>query len=103
MRRSLFQTLNGFDETFFMYGEDLDLSYRIREKGYKIIYYPVYEVLHLKHQSGLKKNTIAVRSKTKEYFYEAMKIFYRKHYSHHHSSLVNSMIYFFIDLKAKIS
>lgn len=103
MRRSLFETLKGFDETFFMYGEDLDLSYRIKEKGYKIIYYPKFDVLHLKHQSGLKKKKTAIRSKTKEYFYDAMKIFYRKHYATLHTPFVNSLIYFFIDLKAKIS
>ena len=101
MKRTIFEKLGGFDEEFFMYGEDLDLSFRIKEAGYTIWYYPKYEVLHLKHQSGLKKNKTAVRSKTKEYFYNAMKIFYRKHYAPLHSKIVNTMIYLFIDLKSK--
>lgn len=101
IKRAVFEKVGGFDEEFFMYGEDLDLSFRIKEAGYTIWYYPKFEVLHLKHQSGLKKNKTAVRSKTKEYFYNAMKIFYRKHYAPLHSEIVNTMIYLFIDLKSK--
>ncbi len=102
-RKELYDRIGGFDEEFFMYGEDLDLSYRIKQLGYKIMYYPKCEVLHLKHQSGLKKKKSSVRSKTKQYFYEAMKIFYRKHYAPLHSSFVNRIIYTSIDLKSKYS
>lgn len=102
-RRSILDALGGFDETFFMYGEDLDLSFRIKQTGRTIIYYPKYEVLHLKHQSGLKKKKSTVRSKTKQYFYDAMKIFYKKHYASTHSTFVNTCIYFIIDLKSKLS
>ncbi|CAN5122783.1 glycosyltransferase family 2 protein [soil metagenome] len=102
IRRSIFEDLGGFDEEFFMYGEDLDLSYRVKQNGFTIMYYPKYMVLHLKHQSGLKKNKTSVRSKTKQYFYDAMRIFYRKHYASQHSSIVNNLIYTFIDIKAKL-
>ncbi len=96
--------VGGFDDkNFFLYGEDLDLSYRIKEKGYKIIYYPKFLVLHLKHTSGLKKKNSSVQNQSKEYFYKAMKIFYKKHYEKIHSQFINTLVYFAIDFKKKIS
>ncbi|MDP3974570.1 MAG: glycosyltransferase family 2 protein, partial [bacterium] len=54
-RKKILDTIDGFDDkTFFLYGEDIDLSFRIKELGYKILYYPKYSVLHLKSVSGLK-------------------------------------------------
>ncbi|MFO0703317.1 MAG: hypothetical protein U0525_01165 [Patescibacteria group bacterium] len=47
------KSLGGFDEKYFMYGEDLDLCYRIYEKGFKLLWYPKYSVLHLKFLSGI--------------------------------------------------
>jgi GT2 family glycosyltransferase len=98
-RKSLVDRLGGFDESFFMYGEDIDLAFRIKELGYKIIYYPVYNVTHLKYQSGIKTKKETVRSKTKQYFYDAMKIFYKKHYAAKNPSFINTLIYWVIDLK----
>lgn len=73
LKRSLYTTLNGFDEDFFMYGEDIDLSYRARQLGYKNYYLGTTTVLHFKGESTMK-NT--VQSKR---FYEAMQLFYKKH------------------------
>jgi GT2 family glycosyltransferase len=92
--------VKGFDESFFMYGEDLDLSFRIKENNYKILYYPFDEVVHLKYSSGLKKDA-ETSKKTKKYFYEAMKIFYKKHYEKKSSFLINKFVYFIIDFKSK--
>ena len=47
IRRSLFEELKGFDETFFMYFEESDLCQRVREKGYKIVYTPSVSLIHL--------------------------------------------------------
>lgn len=102
-RKKLVQAMNGFDETFFMYGEDLDLAYRMKELDYKIVYYPLSTVLHLKYQSGLKKGLKKTESKTKKHFYDAMKIFYKKHYEASNPSFLNKIVYSFIDLKEKIS
>ncbi len=102
-RRSLMDALGGFDETFFMYGEDLDLSYRIKEAGYDVIYYPSGTVLHLKYQSGLKKDQKTTKSKTRRYFYEAMRIFYKKHYEKTNPSFLNKFIYLSIRLKERMS
>lgn len=102
-RKSILDELNGFDEAFFMYGEDLDLAYRMKQIGYKIVYYPQSTVLHLKYQSGLKTDKKKTKNKTKEYFYNAMKIFYKKHYEKSTPFFINKLVYFFIDLKSKIS
>ncbi len=66
-----------FDEDFFMYGEDLDLCYRIKENGFEIHYNPnLGKVIHHKGQSGKR-----LKLKTTYEFYRAMSVFYDKHYS----------------------
>ncbi len=92
-RKTLMDRLGGFDEDFFMYGEDLDLSYRIKQMGLKILFYPHYQVTHLKHQSGFRPKL----------FFEAMSIFYRKHYKQRYPEIVNRLVYGIIDLKKKIA
>ena len=102
MRKSLFEEIGRFDETFFMYGEDIDLSFRIKAKGYRIVFYPSFTVLHLKYQSGLKKDHTSTVSKTKEYFYDAMIIFYKKHYVASYPYLINMMVYSGIRILRKL-
>lgn len=62
------------DETFFMYGEDLDLALRVKENGWKVYYYPGVEILHYKRESSRQSRKAQVE------FYRAMRIFYFKHY-----------------------
>jgi GT2 family glycosyltransferase len=102
-RKSILDKVHGFDNQFFIYGEDLDLSYRIKKLGYKIIYYPLFTVIHLKYQSGFKKPIIKTQDRTKNHFYEAMKIFYDKHFSSKNGKIINKLAHFFINLKQKIS
>ena len=64
------------DETFFMYGEDIDLSYRITQVGYKNYYVPTTSIIHYKGESTKKQSVNYVRI-----FYKAMIIFAEKHYS----------------------
>jgi len=66
----------GFDEDYFMYGEDIDLCYRISQAGFKKYYLPTTTIVHLKGASTEKSN-----SNYSRHFYGAMKIFVRKHYS----------------------
>ena len=100
--KDLMNKLKGFDDkTFFLYGEDLDLSYRVKELGYKIIYFPKYKVLHLKSMSGLKKNNNKIKSASKKHFYSAMRKFYKKHYENKYPKFVKYIVYYFIDLKEK--
>ncbi len=98
-RLSLLKDIQGFDEGFFMYGEDLDLAYRIKKKGYKVIYYPHYTATHFKHHSGLKGKDEGIRKKTRVHFFEAMKIFYTKHYDTKYPFIIKKLIFLFIDFK----
>lgn len=90
IRKNVFDELNGFDENFFMYGEDLDLCFRVKQNNYKVIYFPDVVVMHLKGQSGLN-----IKSKIVLYhFYNAMIIFYDKHYKTRYSWFLTKLIHF---------
>jgi GT2 family glycosyltransferase len=73
-RTAVLQQLGGFDEDFFMYGEDIDLSYRIVKAGYENWFLPT-PMIHYKGESTHKDSMRYVRV-----FYDAMLIFYRKHF-----------------------
>ena len=98
-KREIINTFGGFDKDYFAYGEDIEMAFQIKELGYKIIYYPLWTVLHLKSASGLKKKDIKIREKTSFYFYDSMKIFYQKHYAKDHNWLINQLVYLIIDIK----
>jgi GT2 family glycosyltransferase len=74
LRKSVLDKIGWLDESFFMYGEDIDLSYRIQQGGYKNFYFPE-PIIHYKGEST-KKDFKYVRI-----FYNAMLIFYDKHYA----------------------
>lgn len=76
VKKDLLIQLKGFDEAFFMYGEDIDLSYRIVKSGYKNYYFSDSTVIHFKGESTKKNNLGYVKN-----FYKAMSIFVKKHYS----------------------
>lgn len=76
MRRKALDSVGPLDENFFMYGEDIDLSCRIRNGGYENWYLPV-RILHYKGESTKKTSFKYVHV-----FYDAMLIFFRKHYGH---------------------
>ncbi len=75
VRRSLVEHIGGLDEDFFMYGEDLDWCYRIRQTGHKIYYVPDTQIIHFKGESS-KKSPFQQR----RLFYEAMRLFVQKHF-----------------------
>jgi len=100
VKRHIVETLGGFDEQFFMYGEDLDLAYRIKKLGYCIVYDPAYTVVHLKYQSGLQSDTnTLLRQQTRAYFYDSMAIFYRKHYERKYPQWISRLVYSTIHFK----
>lgn len=72
------------DEAFFMYGEDIDLCYRIKQRGWRVVYHPQVTVLHLKGASSRKSSDRAIIA-----FYDAMRIFHNKHYRARTFWLVN--------------
>jgi N-acetylglucosaminyl-diphospho-decaprenol L-rhamnosyltransferase len=73
------QQVGLLDENFFMYGEDLDWAYRIKQAGWKIYYNADVTVLHYKEAAS--KGNRVIRPKTRYEFYRAMHLFYRKHYA----------------------
>ncbi|MBC3757520.1 glycosyltransferase family 2 protein [Hyunsoonleella sp. SJ7] len=74
LKRKVYMEVGGFDEDYFMYGEDIDLSYSLLKSGYQNYYFGEASVLHFKGESTLKDKKYAER------FYGAMQIFYKKHF-----------------------
>jgi GT2 family glycosyltransferase len=74
-RADALRQLGGFDTDFFMYGEDLDLCYRAKQRGGEIWYYPATSIVHLKGESTRRSSIDALAT-----FYDAMEIFARKHF-----------------------
>jgi GT2 family glycosyltransferase len=93
MRKETLDKVGHLDETFFMYGEDIDLSYRIKLGGYKNYYYPETKIIHYKGESTKKSSVNYVFV-----FYKAMVIFAKKHLSANNAKLfsfaINLAIYF---------
>lgn len=93
MRKEALDKVGLLDETFFMYGEDIDLSWRIIQGGYKNYYYPHTSIIHYKGESTKKGSLNYVFV-----FYNAMIIFAKKHFSEKNaaafSALINVAIYF---------
>lgn len=93
MRIEALEKVGLLDEAFFMYGEDIDLSYRIIKGGYKNYYFPETRIIHYKGESTKKSSVNYVFV-----FYRAMVIFAEKHFSQKNarlfSFLINAAIYF---------
>ena len=93
IRKDALDQIGLLDETFFMYGEDIDLCYRIKQGGWKIVYYGKSKIIHLKGASSKKQ-----KSKLIYEFYRAMYIYYKKHHAFESVFIVNWMVYFGIAL-----
>lgn len=78
-RRVVYEATGGFDERFFMYGEDLDLCKTVQDKGFLIHYVPTSVITHLGGQSSKKS-----RLKSLKNFYHAMWLYYDKHWGQKH-------------------
>ncbi len=98
MRKTALDKAGLLDEDFFMYGEDIDLSYRIIKAGYKNYYFPETTIIHYKGESTKKGSLNYVFI-----FYNAMIIFAKKHFSQKNASLFILVLKFAIWLRAGIS
>ncbi len=95
IRRDALGRAGLLDEAFFMYGEDIDLSYRIIQAGYRNYYFPETKIIHYKGESTKKGSLNYVRT-----FYQAMIIFTQKHFSGRKAGLFVSMLQAAIWLRA---
>ncbi|MEE4260998.1 MAG: glycosyltransferase [Bacteroidales bacterium] len=93
LRKKVLDEIGLLDETFFMYGEDIDLSYRVIKAGYKNYYFPKTRIIHYKGESTKKSSVNYVLV-----FYNAMVIFAKKHFTYKSARLfthlINLAIYF---------
>ena len=98
MRRETLNKIGLLDEDFFMYGEDIDLSYRIILGGYKNYYFPETRIIHYKGESTKKSSVNYVFV-----FYKAMVIFARKHFSQRNAKTFSFLINLAIYLRAAMA
>ena len=98
MRRSVLDEVGLLDEDYFMYGEDIDLSYRILKGGYKNYYFPETRIIHYKGESTKKGSLNYVYI-----FYKAMQIFAKKHFSANNAKIFNIAIDAAIWLRASLA
>lgn len=101
IRADVIDKVGLFDEDFFFYGEDLDLCYRVKKAGYKIVYTPITKIVHLKGgSSGIKKHSAHIskatdqsKSRILKESTRAMRLFYKKHYEHIYPFFINWLMY----------
>lgn len=96
--RKILQKVGGFDEDFFMYGEDIDLSYRIKKAGFSNWYFSQSSIVHFKGESTKKGSLNYVKM-----FYKAMGIFVKKHYAGKQARFYRFLIFVGIFLRAGLS
>ena len=96
IRKDALDKVGLLDETFFMYGEDIDLSYRVLQAGYKNYYLPT-QILHYKGESTKKNSLRYVNA-----FHKAMIIFFRKHFAHY-SGIYSAFITLTIMMKGVVT
>ena len=95
IRKSVLDEIGLLDEQFFMYGEDIDLSFRIQKAGYKNYYFSDTTIIHYKGESTKKASFKYVKT-----FYNAMLIFANKHYKGHNQFIFRLLIRLAIYLRA---
>ena len=97
MRRSVFEAAGGFDESYWMYMEDLDLSYRLAQEGWQSWYEPAATVMHVKGGTVGGKRS----ARLNWHFHRGMYLFYRHHYAPNRSMALNALVY--VGIAAKLA
>lgn len=96
--RVLTEKIGLLDESYFMYGEDIDWCYRFAQAGKLCFYDPSVTVLHHKHKSGLaSKSAWETKERSTAAFFDTMKQFYKKFYAARYPRLVGLVLFFVID------
>ncbi len=94
VRREAFEQVGLLDEDFFMYGEDIDWCYRIKEANWRIVYNPTVSIVHYKGASSRRKPFKIVYE-----FHRAMYLFHKKHFKTKYNFSINGIVYTGITLK----
>jgi GT2 family glycosyltransferase len=110
VRRTAGEEVGWWDEDYFFYGEDIDFCYMLKQKGWKIYYVPDVSITHYKGVSGgikkVSKEIATASEETKERAskcrFNAMRIFYRKHYQQKYPWIVNFLVNIGISVREKI-
>ncbi|MDP8904238.1 MAG: glycosyltransferase family 2 protein [Chloroflexota bacterium] len=97
VRRQVAEQVGGLDESYFMYGEDIDWAYRIKQAGWRVTYTPITTVRHVKGASSRLEPQRTVRA-----FHDAMRIFYRRHYQQRYPRWLSWFIFRAIDVREAI-
>lgn len=111
VRREAGEKISWWDEDFFFYGEDLDLCMRLKKNGWKVFYIPQTSVIHYKGiSSGIKSHSkhlsladIETRRSATTARYDAMKMFYNKHYKRKYPGLITWIVFKAINMKLLVS
>lgn len=98
VRSEVIEQVGGLDEDFFMYGEDIDWCYRIKQAGWEIYYYPHTQITHYKGASSRRRPFKIIYE-----FHRAMILFHKKHYRKKYSIFVNGLVYTGVFVKLGIS
>jgi len=107
VRREVFEEAGRWDEDYFMFGEDIDLCYQIKQHGHQVMFYPQAQALHYHGMTtGLKRHSqeassvdLEARERAYNAFYDTMKIFYNKNYKTKYSRFVRWLIFAGVELK----
>ena len=95
-RRRVYSEIGGFDERFFMYGEDLDFCKRALDKGWKTVYVNDARIIHFGGQSSGKRKVKSLIN-----FYEAMWLYYKKHFKY--NFLINLLVWLGIKFRMVVA
>lgn len=98
VRRSVYETLGGLDEQFFMYAEDLDYCKRVADKGWQTYYLADARITHLGGESTKQRKTKSIKD-----FYGTMWLYYRKHFQTKNFFLLNWIVYIGIVVRCRIA
>ena len=110
VKKEVFEKVGGWDEDFFVYGEDVDLCWRVKQAGFKIFYLPQFECLHYKGASvGTRKESAdvtkadsATKLRMKTETTRAMHLFYKKHMYKKYPWILNKLVELGIGVMEKV-
>ncbi|HEX7321198.1 MAG TPA: glycosyltransferase [bacterium] len=98
VRKDIISRIGYFDEDYFMYGEDIDLCYRIKKAGMKVFYVPTTKAIHYKGESTKKGEFPFISN-----FYTAMLLFINKHFKNHYSIVLKLLLIAGIYIRAAVA